>query len=151
MRKDYLLFWPMLVQLICCCNIFHVSSVQMASGYAGTCRSIHCIFCCIVRKYPWDNHVTYSTCTGFMFSSLWQVDHDDVIKWKHFPHYWPLCGEFPGEFPAQRPVMRSFDVFFDLRPNKQLSKQSWGWWFEKPSCPFWRPCNVVAIDYRVTC
>ena len=27
---------------------------------------------------------------------------------------------------AQRPVTRSFDVFFDLRPNKRLSKQSWG-------------------------
>ena len=25
--------------------------------------------------------------------------------------------------PAQRPVTRSFDVFFDLRPNEQLSKQ----------------------------
>ena len=39
----------------------------------------------------------------------------------------------PGEFPAQRPVMRSFDVFFELRLNKRLSKQSWGWWFETPS------------------
>ena len=29
----------------------------------------------------------------------------------------------PGEFPAQRPVMLSFDVFFDLRLNKRLSKQ----------------------------
>ena len=29
-----------------------------------------------------------------------------------------------GEFPAQRPVTRSFDVFFDLRLYKQLSKQS---------------------------
>ena len=28
-----------------------------------------------------------------------------------------------GEFPAQRPVTRSFDVFFDLDLNKQLSKQ----------------------------
>ena len=36
-----------------------------------------------------------------------------------------LCGEFT--FPAQRPVMRSFDVFFDLRLNKRLSKQWWGW------------------------
>ena len=26
-----------------------------------------------------------------------------------------------GEFPAQRPVTRSFDVYFDLRLNKQLS------------------------------
>ena len=30
-----------------------------------------------------------------------------------------------GEFPSQRPVTRSFDVFFDLRLNKLLSKQSW--------------------------
>ena len=38
-----------------------------------------------------------------------------------------------GEFPSQRPVTRSFDVFFDLRLDKRLSKQSWGWWFETPS------------------
>ena len=49
----------------------------------------------------------------------------------------------PGEFPAQRPVMRSFDVFFDLRPNKRLSKQRWGRWFETPSSPVWRHCNVM--------
>ena len=29
-----------------------------------------------------------------------------------------------GEFPSQRPVTRSFGVFFDLRLNKQFSKQS---------------------------
>ena len=28
----------------------------------------------------------------------------------------------PGEFPAQRPVTRSFDIFFDLRLIKRLSK-----------------------------
>ena len=43
----------------------------------------------------------------------------------------------PGELPAQRPVTRSFDVFFDLRPNKRLSKQWWGWWFETLSCSLW--------------
>ena len=55
----------------------------------------------------------------------------------------PLCGEFtsPGEFPAQRPVTRSLDVFFDLRLNKRLSKQPWGWWFETPSWSLWRQCN----------
>ena len=26
-----------------------------------------------------------------------------------------------GEFPTQRPVTQSFDVFFDLRLNQQLS------------------------------
>ena len=44
----------------------------------------------------------------------------------------------PDELPAQRPVTRSFDVFFYLR----LSKQSSSWWFETPSCPLWRHCNV---------
>ena len=46
-----------------------------------------------------------------------------------------------GEFPAQRPVTRNFDVFFDLRLNKRLRKQSWGWWFEKSSTPLWRHSN----------
>ena len=55
----------------------------------------------------------------------------------------PLCGEFtgPGEFPAQWPGTRSFDVFFDLRLNKRLSKQPWGWWFETPPWSLWRHCN----------
>ena len=57
----------------------------------------------------------------------------------------PLCGEFTGLrwIPAQRPVMRSFDVFFDLRVNKQLSKQSWGWWFKTLSCSLLRHRNVA--------
>ena len=48
-----------------------------------------------------------------------------------------------GEFLAQRPVTRSFDVFFDLRLNKRLSKQSWGWWFETPWRSLWRHRNVL--------
>ena len=52
-----------------------------------------------------------------------------------------LCvGNSPvtGELPTQRPVIRSFGVFFDLRPNKWFSKQSWCWWFETPSRSLWR-------------
>ena len=30
---------------------------------------------------------------------------------------------------------------FDLRLNKRLSKQLWGWGFETPSRPLWRHCN----------
>ena len=61
-----------------------------------------------------------------------------------------LCGEFtgPGEFPAHRPVTRSFDVFFDLRLNKRLIKQPWGWWFETPSWSLWRQCNIQT-NWRV--
>ena len=52
----------------------------------------------------------------------------------------------PGEFPAQRPVTRSFDIFYDLRLNKRLSKQSWSWWFETLSRPWWRHCNVTCVS-----
>ena len=55
----------------------------------------------------------------------------------------------PGEFPTPRQVTRSFDVFFDLRQNKMLSKQWWGWWFETPSCPLWRHCNVITLTYCI--
>ena len=70
--------------------------------------------------------------------------HDDVIKWKHFPRYWPFVrGIHRG--PGQRPVTRSFDVLFDLRPNKRLGKQSWGWWSETPSSSLWRHRNGNMI------
>ena len=51
----------------------------------------------------------------------------------------------PGEFPTQRPVTRSFDVYFDLHPNKRLSKHYRGWWFETLSPPLWRHRNVKAL------
>ena len=52
-----------------------------------------------------------------------------------------VTGHLCGEFPTQRPVTRSFDVFFDLRLNKRLSKQSWGWWFH---CNESSRCTMVA-------
>ena len=68
-------------------------------------------------------------------------NHDDVIKWKHFPVTGPLCGEFNGEFPSQRPVAQIIDVFFDLRPMKRLGKRRW---FETPSRSLWRHYNVCV-------
>ena len=72
----------------------------------------------------------------------------DTTWWRHqmetFSALLAICAgnpPVPGEFPAQRLVTRSFDVFFDLRLNKRLSKQSWGWWFATPPCPLWRHSN----------
>ena len=79
--------------------------------------------------------------------------HDDIIKWKHFPRYWTFYEGNPpvtGGFPSQRPVARSFDVFFDLRLNKRLSKQSRRLWFETQSRSLWRYCNgkIILIRWR---
>ena len=71
-----------------------------------------------------------------------------ITWWRHqmetFFVLLALCaGNSPatGEFPSQRPVTRSFYFFFNLRLNKQLSKQSRGWWFETPSRSLWRQCD----------
>ena len=50
-----------------------------------------------------------------------------------------------SEFPAR------FHVFYDLHLNKRLSKQWWGWWFEKASRSLWRHCddsNVLVSGRR---
>ena len=52
--------------------------------------------------------------------------------------------------PHKRPMTRSFDVCFDLRMNKPLSKPSWGWWFETHSRSLWRHCNGSGATYS-TC
>ena len=79
--------------------------------------------------------------------------HNKTLSWwRHqmetFSALLTLCaGNSPvsGEFPSQRPVTRSFDVFFDLRLYKRLSKHSWGWWFETLSSSLWRHRNVQIL------
>ena len=90
-------------------------------------------------KYPYGVAVRYFIAVILYFS--W---------WRHqmetFSALLAICAgnsPVPGEFPAQRPVTRSFDVFFDLRLNKRLSKQSRGWWIETISRPLWRHCNTL--------
>ena len=59
-----------------------------------------------------------------------------------------LCaGTLPvtGEYPSQRPVTRNCDVFFHLRLNKQLSKQSRCRWFETKLRSLWRFCNDTHL------
>ena len=62
-----------------------------------------------------------------------------VETWKHFPRYWLIVRGIHRS-PVNS-VTRRFDVFLDLCPNKQLSKQSWGWWFETPPGSLWRHSN----------
>ena len=73
--------------------------------------------------------------------------HDDIIKRETFSASLTLLAansSVTGEFPPLRPVTRSFDVFFDLRLNKRLSKQSRRRWFETKSRSLWRHYN----DYK---
>ena len=75
--------------------------------------------------------------------------HDDVIKWKHFPRYWPFVRGIhrsPVDSPHKSQWRGALIFSLICALNKRLSKQSWGWWFETPSCSLWRHCNDMAIS-----
>ena len=64
--------------------------------------------------------------------------HDDVIKWKHFPRYWPFVWGI-----HLSPVNCPTKVSDAERLNKRFRKQSWGWWLETPLRPLWRHCSGI--------
>ena len=68
--------------------------------------------------------------------------HDDVIKWKHFPRYWPFL---PVNSP-HKGQWRGALMFTLICPDKRLSKQSLGWWFETLSHSLWRHHNVTCTS-----
>ena len=74
-----------------------------------------------------SNALLYHTWSTFVQNKSW---------WRHqmetFSVWLAYCegnSLVTGEFPSQRPVTRSFDVFFDLHPNKRLSEPSRRRWF----------------------
>ena len=106
-----------------------------------------------------QNWVLYSMLNWNCSTSQFYWDKNQMCNsvswWRHrmetFSALLTICAgnsPVPGEFPSQRPVTRSFDVFFDLRLNKRLSKQSWGWWFETLSRSLWRHRNVIVSTIR---
>ena len=102
-----------------------------------------CVFAALWRA----NNIHCALCDGWLHGR-----YPSLPWWRHqmvtFSALLALCvGNSPvtGEFPAQRPVTRNFEVFFDLRLNKRLSKQLWGWWFETPwPHSSWRHCNGIG-------
>ena len=80
-----------------------------------------------------------------------QVDiHDDVIKGT-FSVLLALSEGIPpvaGGFLSQRPVMQSFDVFFDLRLKKRLSKQLRRRWFGSHRAYY--DVIVMLLDHNCT-
>ena len=143
--------WPSL-QMICPC---------VGQNNTWTKHMGKCIRCCEIEKYI----IQSLTCSGIptvlnmitkchnrlgIHAHFMSLTYRDNPKswWRHqmetFSALLAICaGNSPvhDEFPAQRPVTRRFDVFFDMRPNKRLSKQSWGWWFETSSRSLWRHRN----------
>ena len=84
-----------------------------------------------VITYALNLRLTTSTYAESAFSVIHRNDristHGDVIKWKHFPRYWPFARRIPRS-PVNSPHKGQ-----RRKALIRLSKQSWGWWFETPS------------------
>ena len=84
----------------------------------------------------------------YMTFHVFHVDPWWRHQLKHFPRNWPFFEGNPpvtGDIPSQRTVTRSFVVFYDLRLNKRLSKQSGRRWFGALSHSLWRHCNAIYL------
>ena len=98
-------------------------------------------------------------CRAALPCAGWKIVAISVTAWwchqmETFSALLAFCvGNSPstGEFPAQRPMTQSFDIFFDLRLNKRLSKQSWGWWIKAPSRSLWGHCDGQSAGLMITC
>ena len=98
-----------------------------------------------VTASSWQNHAIINASFGRMLVMVESTYVSVKIRfyaspwWRHqmetISALLTLCGEFTGHrwIPLTRPVTRSFDVFFYLRLNKRLCKQSRRRWFQTPS------------------
>ena len=95
---------------------------------------------CLYYRHPWT---AFGICSSHDHIAWWRQQMEKkILVSGHF------CGEFTGHWwiPDTKPVLRSFGVFFHLRLNKRLSKQTSGRWFETPSHPLW--CQLHGIFHE---
>ena len=119
----------------------HISTTDDVLLHVVSTQTDHNISNILMHSSASDQHVINTKSISEMRKLLsW---------WRHqmetFSVQLAICAVNSREFPSQRPVKRSFDVSFDLRLNKRLRKQSWGWRFETLLLPLWRHCNVYWL------
>ena len=99
-------------------------------------------FICLVLLYvsvcSADDEFTRIVHDCFFSTGMMTSSNGDIFRVTD-----PLCGEFTGHRWIHPTKASDAELwcFFDLCLNKRLSKQSWGWWIETPSCSLWRHCN----------
>ena len=87
-----------------------------------------------------------------MFSGIHlKAVHDDVIKWKHFPHYWPfvrVIHQSPVNYPHKSQWCRALMFSLICTLSQQLSKQWRRCWFETLPRSLWRHCNLHSESWN---
>ena len=96
--------------------------------------------------YQWHIHPVVILFVCFFSIHLIYSFHDDVIKWKHFRRYWPFVRGI-HRWPVNSPYtgQRRGALMFSLICawiNGSVNNRE-DVWFETPSRPLWRHCNVL--------
>ena len=113
--------------------------VRLGPGVKMKIKVYSCVVVsCVRRKYRTVYGSTMKSLFAMYMHHLEILHiHDDVIKWKHFPRYWP-CVRGIHRSPVNSPhkgQWRGALVFSLICALNKLSKQSSGWWFEITSRP----------------
>ena len=120
-------------------NIYVTSMLEGAIHTVSLCPCTCLYLVCVVKcMFP----LSTTTVTGIV--------HDDVIKWKHFPRYWPFVRGIhrsPVNSPHKGQWRGALMFTLICGLNKRSSKQWWGWWFETQSLSLWRHCTVGGSYY----
>ena len=89
---------------------------------------------------------TSESCSCFMgYTTSNTTKHDGVIKWEHFPRYWPFV-QWICRWPVNSPHKGQWReaLMFSLIwtwTNGWVNNGDAAWCFETPSRPLWRHCN----------
>ena len=83
----------------------------LPSGKSDQIKKLLCIWCKTWRSF-------YNLAINILLDYL----HDDVIKWKHYPRYWPFVRgihRWPVDCPHKASDAELWCFFFYLRLNKR--------------------------------
>ena len=121
---------PVMRIMFPCSDVF----MWLAVNHADTRTQKTCLACCFIVGGAWTVKCCYWTpcCDS---KSAWAqfrprdhtMEHDDIIKWKHFPRYTgALWGLSTGHLwiPLTKATDAELWCFIDRRPDKRLSKQT---------------------------
>ena len=94
-------------------NVISLSILLLCHAIGISCEHCRCdwVACCLLGDCTWSHRHH-------------NIAHDDVIKWKHFPSYWPFVRGIHRS-PVNSPhkgQWRGALIFFYLRLNKRLNK-----------------------------
>ena len=115
--------------------------VLRVHGHGHRTRNVVRVTALVFTEYLETYPVNSMAVALTTFLVLWTGDVMTSSNGNIFRVTGHLCGDFSGPRWIPRTKASDAELWCFLWSASELSKQSWGWWFEKLSRPLWRHCN----------